>query len=353
MNKLLDKLIVFIFCIVLFLQNVHGTYLVVPVIAAVTVGALGSYFDDERLRLLGFAVYLGVCFFAPFFIFFIPLVCYDILLTKWQWSILMILVAAGVNFSSIPTLVYLLLFLLIILTWLMKRRTDSFRKMKDEYTGLRDSAKEFSIQLENKNKELMEKQDYEINLATLNERNRIAREIHDSVGHLLSSSILQIGALMAVCKDKAVGENLLTLKDTLSKGMDSIRDSIHNLYEESVDLYVEINTLTKNFSFCSLSLDYDIPGNPDKKYKYAFLSILKEALANIIKHSNATSVRVSLREHPALYQLVVKDNGTLESRQKEAGLGLKNITGRVEGLGGIVNFSNENGFTIFISIPKE
>ncbi|HEX3026292.1 MAG TPA: ATP-binding protein, partial [Clostridia bacterium] len=108
-----------------------------------------------------------------------------------------------------------------------------------------------------------------------------------------------------------------------------------------------------NFSFCSLSLDYDIPGNPDKKYKYAFLSILKEALANIIKHSNATSVRVSLREHPALYQLVVKDNGTLESRQKEAGLGLKNIANRVEGLGGIVNFSSENGFTIFISIPKE
>jgi signal transduction histidine kinase len=43
----------------------------------------------------------------------------------------------------------------------------------------------------------MEKQDYEIYLATLRERNRIAREIHDNVGHMLSRSILQIGALKA------------------------------------------------------------------------------------------------------------------------------------------------------------
>ena len=52
--------------------------------------------------------------------------------------------------------------------------------------------------MEQKNKELLEKQDYEIQVATLNERNRIAREIHDSVGHLLSRSILQLGALKAV-----------------------------------------------------------------------------------------------------------------------------------------------------------
>ena len=45
--------------------------------------------------------------------------------------------------------------------------------------------------LTQKNKDLLEKQDYEIHVATLKERNRIAREIHDNVGHMLSRSLLQ------------------------------------------------------------------------------------------------------------------------------------------------------------------
>lgn len=56
--------------------------------------------------------------------------------------------------------------------------------------------------LQEKNKNLMEKQDYEIYLATLRERNRIAREIHDNVGHMLSRSILQMGALITIHKEE-------------------------------------------------------------------------------------------------------------------------------------------------------
>ena len=56
--------------------------------------------------------------------------------------------------------------------------------------------------LQEKNKNLMEKQDYEIYLATLRERNRIAREIHDNVGHMPSRSILQMGALITIHKEE-------------------------------------------------------------------------------------------------------------------------------------------------------
>ena len=66
--------------------------------------------------------------------------------------------------------------------------------------------------MELKNKDLMEKQDYEVNLATLNKRNGIAREIHDSVGHVMSSSILQVGALIATAQDEMARESLWNLK---------------------------------------------------------------------------------------------------------------------------------------------
>jgi len=235
---------------------------------------------------------------------------------------------------------------------MIHRRTIRLEKIEQEYISLRNSAKEFSLQLENKNKELLEKQDYEIHLATLNERNRIARDIHDNIGHLLSNSLLQTGALMATCKDQALYQKLETLKNTLSQGMNSIRESIHDLHDESIDLYTEAADLVKNFQFCEISLDYDIESNPANNVKYALLTVLKEALSNISKHSNATGAKVTLREHPALYQLIIKDNGTKKGNASE-GIGLKSIVQRVNALQGIVNISDGNGFTVFISLRGE
>jgi signal transduction histidine kinase len=197
----------------------------------------------------------------------------------------------------------------------------------------------------------MEKQDYEIRLATLDERNRIARDIHDSVGHVLSNAILQTGALIATTGDAAEKERLGILKDTLVSGMDSVRTSVHGLYEESVDLYAEVKRLTDGFDFCLITLEFDMDSNPDKKVKYAMLSVIKEALSNVIRHSDATEVRIRLLEHPALYQLVVRDNGTPKTITGD-GIGLKNIAQRVESVGGRVNISDDSGFTVFVSIPK-
>lgn len=208
------------------------------------------------------------------------------------------------------------------------------------------------MQLERKNKELLEKQDYEINLATLKERNRIARDIHDNVGHLLSRSILQIGALLAINKDEETKESMELIKDTLSEAMNSIRTSVHDLHDESIDLQAEIQKLIDNFKFCSIKLDYDVKTSLAINIKYCYIAVTKEALSNIINHSNATKVLVIIREHPALFQLVIQDNGTKSSYNSENGIGIKNITDRVAALGGNVNISTEKGFRIFISIPK-
>ncbi len=63
---------------------------------------------------------------------------------------------------------------------------EKLRRIQD------DSSEERTLLLSQKNKALQEKQDYEIYNATLKERNRIAREIHDNVGHVLSRSILMM-----------------------------------------------------------------------------------------------------------------------------------------------------------------
>lgn len=354
MNELLDKLIVFTFCIGLYLQHINDGYLVVPVIIAIGVSALSSYWDHPYFKWGALAGYTVACLFQPALTFFLPLIAYDLPEEKWRWPIVLILLPILVNYEFRPQSASLLILLFTGIAGVIKYRTLSLIKLKDEYALLRDTTKEFSLQLENKNKELLEKQDYEINFATLNERNRIAREIHDSIGHLLSSSILQIGALLAVSKEQPVKENLTVLKTTLTEGMDNIRSSIHDLHDGSIDLYGEIKALVDGFHFCPITLDYDMDNTAlPKKIKYTWIAVIKEALSNIIKHSNATQVRLILQEHPALYQLIIKDNGTRQSMPGDEGIGLKNMAERIASLNGIININHSNGFVIFISIPKE
>ena len=71
-----------------------------------------------------------------------------------------------------------------------------------EIRRIKDDSEERTLLLAEKNKALQEKQNYEIYAATLRERNRIAREIHDNVGHLLSRTILLTGAAKTVNRDK-------------------------------------------------------------------------------------------------------------------------------------------------------
>lgn len=240
-----------------------------------------------------------------------------------------------------------------LFTYYLKYRTNKQEKLKQEYIKYRDTSKEFSIELEQKNKELLEKQDYEINIATLNERNRIAMEIHDNVGHLLSSSILQIGAILATTQDNTLTKNLETVNHTLSTAMDSIRNSVHNIHNDALQLTPQIQSIVDQFTFCEISLDNTITNNPNSKITYCFISIVKEALANIMKHSNADMVSITLREHPKLYQLKIQDNGSSVISDFDNGIGIKNMEHRVSSLNGNLTIHPQNGFTIFISIPKE
>ena len=159
---------------------------------------------------------------------------------------------------------------------------------------------------------LAEKQDYEIYAATLKERNRIAREIHDNVGHLLSRSILITGAAKAINASDALSPVLDDLDHSLNQAMTSIRTSVHDLHDESLNLKEAAESLTSDFTFCPVTLNYDMGFEVPREIKYCFISIVKEALSNVARHSNATLVQITMREHPALYQLCIEDNGTLE-----------------------------------------
>lgn len=353
MNKLMDKVVIFIVSFSLYMPTAKGLYLVVPILISIILSSLLSYIEKDKFTVTVFILYVIACFFLPGLLFFLPLFCYDVILIKFKWLWLLcflpIMSTTSDGFFSWAWQISTL----ILVAYVLKYRSSGFETLAKTYHNLRDNSKEMSLQLERKNHELLEKQDYEINLATLRERNRIARDIHDNVGHLLSRSILQVGALLAINKDELTKESLKLIKNTLSEAMDSIRTSVHNLHEESIDLKAEMQKLVDSFSFCSIKLQYHVETNLEKNIKYCFIAVTKEALSNIIKHSNANEVLVLLREHPGFYQLIIQDNGSNSSYNSENGIGVKNIIDRVTAIGGNVNISYNSGFRIFISIDKQ
>ena len=364
MYTILDKIILLTSCLALYLFQIDGPYLVVPIILSILLSCLFTYFEDSRISFAGNMLYIAICLFAPEFIIFLPLLIYDLVRTKYQPAVLLLPLLIAIN-NKHYTLIIIFSLINMLISILLKFKSDRLMNTVSEYNELRDSSTSLSRLLEEKNRSLLKNQDYEVNLATLNERNRISKEIHDNIGHLLSRALLQVGALNTISTEAPVNEGLSSLKESLSAGMDEIRSSIHKMYDESIDLYTQVENLVKNFNFCEVSHEYDIDSTPSLDMRHCLIFIVKEALANIMKHSNATKVNIILREHPAMYQLIIEDNGTINVTVKNKlliysnnedyreGMGLNNIFDRVMGFDGNMNINLDNGFKLFITIPKQ
>lgn len=224
--------------------------------------------------------------------------------------------------------------------------------------SMRDASMEHDMLMEQMNHQLIEKQNAQIYNATLKERNRIAREIHDNVGHMITRSILQVGAIGVINTDERLKAPISDLKSTLDTAMDSMRKSVHDLYDESVDLRQALAKLKPTDSAFAFSLEYDCEDDVPRDVKYAFIAIAKEAVNNAVKHSNGDEIRIIVREHPAFYQLEIMDNGTSADERKLSGetgdgIGIKNIKERVAAIGGTMRIKADDGFMIFVTLMKK
>ena len=288
----------------------------------------------------------------PAFGCFLPLLFYELAVSLNRIPVIF---TAGLlpflSFRKEPAILPWATLRLFLIAWFMARKTARLLELEREFRLLRDSSTEYHLLLRQKNRDLIEKQNHEIHIATLKERNRIAREIHDNVGHMLSRSILQSGALSAINHQENLKEPLKELGNTLSLTMTSVRESVHDLHDDSIDLEASVSGLISDFPDYQISLNYDMGPYIPAPVKYCFISVIKEALSNTARHSNGREISIVLREHPSLYQLMIKDNGT-NARTGSSGIGISNMQERVNTLNGNISISTENGFRIFVSLPR-
>ena len=217
---------------------------------------------------------------------------------------------------------------------------------------LRDEISEKNEILKSQNKKLMEAQDDEINLATMKERNRIAREIHDNVGHMLTRSLLQTGALKIANKDEALREPIEELHSTLDHAMTSIRKSVHDLHDDSIDLKSLIYECTEPAKDrFNVDIEYKLDPHIPTAIRLCMAGIVKEAVSNAIRHSDGDVLSIGAYSEPSSYNLRIKDNGS-KTDIKNTGIGLANMRERAREAGGTLKIvSDDTGFGVDLFIP--
>lgn len=347
-----ETLAIFIFCAFLYPTENINVISLTFILLAFILTCFFTTVKNEYLRTVLSIISLIICIFYHDFVCFLPALFYNPCFHKKY-----LFPAVGI----IPALYYkhqasqdmLMLLCAFCISYYLAIRSHEREYLQTTVRQLRDNSVEQQMHLKHSHNQLLASQDDKIYIATLKERNRIAREIHDNVGHMLSRSILQVGALLAICKDEITKNHLTQLKSSLNEAMNSIRNSVHDLHDESVDLKSSLENLVGNFTFCPISFACNVSRHVPKDVKYCFIAIVKEALNNVIRHSNATKVSITVKEHPGLYQLLIEDNGTKPfSAADSSGIGLSNMKDRADALHGIIHITSEHGVKIFLSIPK-
>lgn len=369
MIYIVDKTILILFSAFLLFRETEGAYMVIALLIAVFVAALNSLADNRSLIWTTVLLYGVGVLLLPALVWMAPVIFFDAF--AYAAAIPLCLLAADCIIWGGDMSVYSALYLLfgILLGYYMYRKSSKLELLDYSVKKVRDDEEERNIFLVEKNRHLIEKQDQEVYVATLKERNRIAREIHDNVGHILTRTILQMGALMTIHKEEPLHAQLTSVKENLDVAMNNVRESVHDLHDESVDLKQAVTEIVDGLKGrFDYRFEYDIHDRVDRKYKYAMIGIIRESIANILKHSHSTDVDIVLREHPGMYQIIVHDYSSvqktaavrkdaakdiLNKMSKSGGIGLQNIQDRVLGLNGHVDISTEHGFRIFVTLPRQ
>lgn len=249
----------------------------------------------------------------------VPIALYGAVILKNYVALIMALLSM-VNFvmkdSDVSTILYIEL--LLIISFYLSIKSSKNERLKNDVKSFRDESVIKADEIARKNTELIQAKDDEVYFGRLKERNRIAREIHDNVGHMLTRAILQLGALITICRDDVLKSGLLELKSTLDTAMNNIRNSVHDLRDEAIDIPTAIEEIAAPLKENrNLKLEIDISHDVDKEVKYAIIGVVKEAVSNIIKHSNNKNVDHSGKEAVKFYDEYQPDILLMDIRMEE------------------------------------
>lgn len=192
-----------------------------------------------------------------------------------------------------------------------------------------------------------------------NERKRLARELHDTIGHALAGMAVGVDACITMIdkNPQLAKAQLKIISKAIRKGMKDVRNSLNKMRPDFLQQYRLKEAIEKmkeeisDVTDLKINLNYQIDETGfDNKIEDILFRVIQESITNSIRHGLATVVDIDIYKENNLLCLKIKDNGK-GCKAINYGFGLKQMVERVSQIRGDINFYNENGFTTEIKIP--
>lgn len=270
-----------------------------------------------------------------------PILPEKVIATVWEW-----------RFSNVLLFGLTLVFALLLINALIAERQsrEQLEIAHDKLAVTHEQLRHYALRIEDQ--------------ATLQERNRIAREIHDGLGHTLAAQTIQLNNALLFWKseDEKALEFLKQAKQLGSEALLEIRKSVSVLRSnplQGLSLESAIDKLLQDFqrmTAIEVSNSIRLPVLLSQEINTALYRIVQESLTNIHKHADATMVNVGLQQHAGQIYLSIADNGKgFDPAQNTTGFGLQGMCERVAAAGGqfAIYSKSGNGCRISVSLPSQ
>lgn len=273
-----------------------------------------------------------------------------LVIDHWSWS----LVYPSL-LQILPAFVFVAVFSLTLhLRWIQGDRTERLLRQLEESNA----------QLALAHRQLQEHADEVEELAIVRERTRVAREIHDTLGHYLSILNIQLETMSKLQeRDPArVASEIAEARRVATQSMQEVRNAVAALRPAGMATLSLPQTITRLANECersmegmqiTLDLETQLP-QLATDVQVAFYRATQEAFTNVRKHSQANKVLVRLRYEEGTLELLVRDNGDgAASPDKSNGFGLVGLRERFELLGGqmVYGQAEQGGFRVLVRAP--
>lgn len=248
------------------------------------------------------------------------------------------------NYSNVSQLSFFLMvnILIIVITGFAQHNKEEKEKKDKLYKELLDANRQLKLYTQEIKR-----------LSIVEERNRIARDIHDTLGHKMTALIMQLQMAEHLIKDdsnqaeKLIVDAVKTGKDTMI-GIRGVVETLR-ITDNTNFSFKNIENLANKFSE-KTGIDIKLQINnehtiKDSNANHTIYRILQETMTNAVRHGKATKININLNYSIKSISFFIKDNGVGAEKITE-GYGIKGIRERVGLYNGNVEFGSDDGFFI-------
>ncbi len=278
---------------------------------------------------------------------FIPLEAY---LGYFQTDVRSVLLGVINILSSLNTFVFLVYMILMVRIELSE---------KDKILSLNEQLNTANMELQQANMQLEEYAKESVKMAQTRERNRLAREIHDTLGHALTGIITGIEACMALMDvaPEATKMQLKAISEVARQGVTDVRRSVKALRPDALEkLDLEkalLQTVEEMCTATSAKIEYccttRLSGFNEDEEDIIY-RIVQESITNAIRHGKANQIRIQIDREYNMLKIYIKDNGT-GCKTIKKGFGLHHMEERLDMLHGSLTYNGEDGFLVEAQVP--